>query len=554
MNYSRAECAEPHEKVSTTSSRSGIRRVIRSVLLALSFPSPLVTAADEARSIPVGERQLFLDDDLVEKMDGLKSAMHSPEKRGAVVKPDVPSDGNRVQTYGSVPMWSSEDGVFKMVYMAFPMESHDQIGAALAISKDGVHWEKPDLGQGIAVRGATKNNRVFVDRDLRWGDNALWNVVHDANDPDPNRRYKGLLGAIGRTPVVSSDCIHWTKFSDARIPSGDTSTLTYDDHRHRYLAILKSFNKYGRVAALSISDDFQQWSAPRPCFGTDDTDQRMALDVVRQRVRDRRFTIPLYVDPEPPSGFKPPKGHIPTWRAECYAFSVFPYEGIYVGLPMIYYPTGQELPSRNNTDGFDVVQLTMSRDLNNWKRLGERGAFIDASPIDKGLIGVFDRQQLIPPSRPLVMGDELWFYYTGFKTRIPPYSRNADGSLRDPTTLTADERADLADGWSAICLAVLRRDGFVSLDAGDQPGTLLTRPFALEGTTLHVNVDAKAGELEVAVLDGAAQTVAVSEPVTGDHPRAALRWKAGDPASIKGKTMRLRFTLRNARLYSFWCE
>ena len=105
-----------------------------------------------------------------------------------------------------------------------------------------------------------------------------------------------------------------------------------------------------------------------------------------------------------------------------------------------------------------------------------------------------------------------------------------------------------------MCLAVLRRDGFVSLDAGDEPGMLLTKPFVLAGITLHVNVAAKAGELGVTVLDGDGQTVAVAEPVTGDQARAVLRWKSGDLANVKGKAVSLQFTIRNARFYSFWCE
>jgi hypothetical protein len=101
---------------------------------------------------------------------------------------------------------------------------------------------------------------------------------------------------------------------------------------------------------------------------------------------------------------------------------------------------------------------------------------------------------------------------------------------------------------------VLRRDGFVSLDAGGEPGTLLTKPFVLAGTTLHVNVDAKAGELNVTVLDADGRILAVSEPVTGDQPRALIRWKSGNLDPIRGKAVSLRFSLRNVRLYSYWCD
>ena len=90
--------------------------------------------------------------------------------------------------------------------------------------------------------------------------------------------------------------------------------------------------------------------------------------------------------------------------------------------------------------------------------------------------------QLLPPSAPIVRDDELWFYYTGIKYRAEPAQPESGGI-------------------GAICLAVLRRDGFVSLDAGVESGTLLTKQFVLAGTTLHLNVDANTGELNVTVLD-----------------------------------------------------
>lgn len=196
-----------------------------------------------------------------------------------------------------------------------------------------------------------------------------------------------------------------------------------------------------------------------------------------------------------------------------------------MALPAVYHATGK-IPVAN-TDGFHLIQLRSSRDLRDWQHAGDRQTFIGPSPV-KG--EAFDLTQLLPPSAPIVRDDELWFYYRGIKYRAEPAQPESDGS-------------------GAICLAVLRRDGFVSLDAGEEPGTLLTKPFVLAGTTLHVNVDAKAGELNVTVLHGDGQTLAVSEPVTGDQPRGSLRWKSGNLDSVKGKTVSLRLSLRNARLY-----
>ena len=42
----------------------------------------------------------------------------------------------------------------------------------------------------------------------------------------------------------------------------------------------------------------------------------------------------------------------------------------------------------------------------------------------------------------------------------------------------------------AICLAVLRRDGFISLDPTDTKDIIQTKPFTVSGYQLFVNVDA----------------------------------------------------------------
>ena len=41
---------------------------------------------------------------------------------------------------------------------------------------------------------------------------------------------------------------------------------------------------------------------------------------------------------------------------------------------------------------------------------------------------------------------------------------------------------------------------------------------------------------------------------TGDLLRHEVQWQTGDMAGLKGKEMRLRFSLRNASLYSYWME
>ncbi len=107
-------------------------------------------------------------------------------------------------------------------------------------------------------------------------------------------------------------------------------------------------------------------------------------------------------------------------------------------------------------------------------------------------------------------------------------------------------------------LAVLRRDGFVSMDAGAKEGTLTTRPVTFRGKYLFVNADASNGELRAEVLDDRGEVVAPfgaadCTPVSADKTLQRVVWKnAMDLGRVAGKTVQFRFRLTNGQLYAFW--
>ena len=547
--------------------------VMRTVLCVLMLSSAV--SATEPISLQPGQHQLFLDDYLIERMEGLKRTMHQPEKKGAVLRPVGATDGIRVQT-ASAPVWVPDEGVFKLFYMAFPYEKGNwvtgQIGCALAVSKDRLKWERPTLNQ-VEIGGSSANNRFYVvNPKARWTANKIMDFIYDPHDPDPDRRYKGLLGATGRRPVVSPDGIRWKTIGAKTIRSSDTSTLIYDELGERYIAVLKTGSKFGRSAAVSFSEDFKNWTTPVLSFHTDEQDQKIAKDRIQQRLSDPGMQNPMFNDPHPDTGWEPPgfdpkigKSKIPTWRAENYKLAVFPYEGLYIGMPQIYYPTGPQLPQRNNTVGFHEIQLAFSRDpqlrRESWKRLGERKPFIGSSRLDEGLVGNYDRQQIGVFNRPVIKGGEIWFYYNGAKGRTPPYKLWPDGRIRNQKALTPAEKADFDDGWIAVCLAVLRRDGFVSLTAGDEAGQVTTKPFVATGDRLLLNVDvSEEGEATVEVLDEDMQTIggfelSSSVPLRGRSIEQTVRWATkSNWSQLAGRKVRLRIRLRNADLYAFWTE
>ncbi|MBP86918.1 MAG: hypothetical protein CMJ64_09400 [Planctomycetaceae bacterium] len=89
-------------------------------------------------------RQLFLDDHIIERIDGLKRTMHQPVKRGAVIKPDQEWETS-LQTRCS-PAWDEERKLFKL-WLITSTNIPGLAGTSYAESKDGVHWTKPVLRQ-----------------------------------------------------------------------------------------------------------------------------------------------------------------------------------------------------------------------------------------------------------------------------------------------------------------------------------------------------------------------------------------------------------------------
>ena len=480
-----------------------------------------------------GERQLFLDDAGIASAEHLSRTMHKPAKKGAVIRPNVERGEIALQTR-SAPAWDPEAGVYKL-WMITSSTVHSC--TTYAESEDGIHWRKPALRQR-EVAGSLENNVVTPDSSREWPDNAIENAVYDPDDADPARRFKGFAHCFRREPMVSPDGIRWRLLDVPPVTSQDESNLSYDRTTRTFIATVKQTGPHGRSVFLSTSKDFEHWTEPSLMFHADDLDQSLGRRNIEARFADPALQRPWLDIPA-------------TYNVDVYNMGVFRYGGLYVGLPTMYHKTGQvpaDWPGFDEWDaspeemaayrqsgnwaGFHHVQLACSRDLKTWERLGDRRPFIDLSPLGAG---AYDLATIIGPSAPVVHGDELWFYYTGLRQYGGP----------SPQGGAEQDRA-------AICLAVLRRDGFVSLDAGEQEGVLLTSPFAWSGGTLHVNVNAPHGQVRVEVLGESEDVIASCDPATGDHTDAEPHWSAEPPAL--GRTVSLHFSLRNTSLYSWWTE
>lgn len=72
-------------------------------------------------------------------------------------------------------------------------------------------------------------------------------------------------------------------------------------------------------------------------------------------------------------------------------------------------------------------------------------------------------------------------------------------------------------------------------------------------STLQISADvSKSGAIKVTLLDKDNNQLAVGEPIEQTVTDAEVKWQRGfSLAKLKGNEIRLKFELRNAKLYSF---
>jgi len=216
--------------------------------------------------------------------------------------------------------------------------------------------------------------------------------------------------------------------------------------------------------------------------------------------------------------------------SQIYGHRGFVYESMWIGFMRVMHTKRKGWKQT-------PVELTCSRDGRHWTRVGRREEFLPVSGGDDD----WDADYHNPTSAPILVGNELWIFY--------------ESSLRPDHDRQKGDRHGLG-------LAILRRDGFVSLNAGDAVGTVRTRPLRFEGSRLHINAEvADGGHVRVGFIsrEGNKPIKGLSagdcRPITAGGTDLPVSWPVGDDIShLADRHVRLEFQLRNAKLYSFWIE
>jgi len=468
------------------------------------MPVPYLHERPTVVPIDVG-RQLFVDDFLIHETT-LKRTYHlaEPYSGNPVVQPDRPWENTTPRAVAMVfsdGVWyDPADQLFKMWYMGAW-----RLSTCFATSKDGLHWEKPSLDVETGTNVSLKHGR---------DSSTVW---LDLNEPDPMRRYKMFSYEGGTLALrVSADGIHWSAIVGHSPGVGDRTTVFYNPFRKMWVYSVKGFAEVGGAA-------FGRARYYREHADAEKGLQWSAGDVVPWLCADR---LDPFNPKQYPVGARDGRGVVAKELAhsQLYNLDATAYESLMLGLFAIW----QGDPAARGNQKRNEVILGYSRDGFHWHR-PDRRPFLG---IDESDAAWNWGNVQSAGGGCLVVGDKLYFYHSGWRDR--------------------------ASGPASTGLAFLRRDGFASMDAGENEGTLTTRPITFSGRLLFVNVAAANGQLQVEVLDESGKPV---EPftrsncvaVSANTTLAPVKWTGADDLSaVANKPVRLRFHLSNGRLYSFW--
>jgi len=496
----------------------------------LLFPSE----RPPAEVVELGSRKhLFLDDALIERSEGVTFTPNPPERREKVFE----------NLRGHLSLVEDETGLLRIYYRG-PDDS-----LAVVTSRDGVHWDYPDLG--FEYQG--RRNVVLA------APVGLGNVFLDPTAP-PEQRWKYFSG-IRRDSMfvfVSPDGWRFRPHETAALPfaAGSQSIVYYDDQRRLWVGHHRSDygrTLWGKTERRFLISETERLLEPWPW--TPATPERTAEVARRRRIKNEvldpwfldngplspgglSIELPVILGPE--EGLDPPATDIYTTKVVKYPWA----PDAYLAFPAVYFHYEGAQPQARSTladsrrklgSGVVEVQLAVSRDGRRWKRY-PRPAYV---PINSQ--GADAIHMMFLTHGMVRRGNEIWQYAGG----------HAGNGINYHSAWVRQENSPL---WRLV----QRLDGFVAAEAAYTGGSFVTRPLRFQGSRLLLNIDTGAvGFAQVGFTDREGRPLegySLDDCVyiNGDflsRPVEFLR-RGTDLSPLAGQTVRLVFRLRGARLYA----
>ncbi|MBI5775530.1 MAG: hypothetical protein HZA89_17555 [Verrucomicrobia bacterium] len=495
-----------------------------------------MAAAEKPAVIALGSRrELFVDDFLIERLAGkAELRLHHPELKEIVLVHDAPWEGSG-SGYHSI---FKDGGLYRMYYKAWHLAvtkgkvdtGTHPLFCCYAESDDGIRWRKPELGLH-EFNGAKANNIVIASGKLGAlnvdaGHPAVFKDENPAAPPDAC--YKAFVRSSnpnGLLPFKSPDGIHWSPMSDApvltKLGAFDSQNLAFWD------AARGEYRAYWRIFTAGVTTD-KEWKpggyrAIRTATSKDFLNWNPHADV-------------KYVD---------------SPAEALYTNQVKPYHRaphLLLGFPTRYVERGWN----------DSMKALPELEHREWRAgANERyGTAITEALFMASRDGVKFKRWNEAFLRPGIEREGTWNYGQQYLAWHLVETKSALEGAPDELSLYASESYWTGTS-SALRRYTLRLDGFVSVRAPMGGGELVTKPFTFTGGKLTLNfATSAAGGIQVELQNAGGQplpgfTLADCPPIFGDALERAVTWKGGgDVSALAGKTVRLRFAMKDADLYA----
>jgi hypothetical protein len=474
------------------------------VLLFSSFDSIKENSTiDKEKVVKLGNnREIFVDHYLIEKLGGTRIVMHAPIDEGPVLNFDKPWEG----LFCGYCTIIKDGNNYRVYYRGLPSVGKggtNRETTCIAESKDGIHWEKPNL-KIYEINGSFDNNVILANESPA---SHNFSPFLDSNpETKPDQRYKALggEGKNGLVAYVSPDGIHWNRLQDDGVfKKGvfDSQNVSFWSESEKcYICYFRTWTGRGysgfRSVSRATSIDFVHWSEPvAMAFGNT------------------------------------PFEHLYTQQTSPY----FRAPHIYVAIG------GRLMPGRQ------VLTVEQAKKLN-----VDPGYFKDCS--DAYLMttrggNIYDRTFMEAYIRP-----GIGLYNWVSRSNYPALNV----VQTSPEEMSVYVNQDYAQPTAHLHRYSMRLDGFTSILAPYSGGEVLTKPFTFLGHELEINYSTSAvGEIRFEFQDINGEpirgyTLEDSQKIIGNEISRVVLWRGNsDLQSLAGRTIRLRISMKDADLYSF---
>lgn len=509
-------------------------------------------------------KQLFIDDKFIASSEGIRLTANPPLRTDAINFP--PLKDMALSGYLSV---LEVDGSYRMYYHAAPISNPARYTTCLSTSDDGVNWVHPNFGlydvngSNNVVLPHVDEGSVFIDPKETDGCRFWWVGTASEGGPPPSwNESQGTFNGSDRNGNLegglylfkSKDGIRWERKKEGvALPFlCDTQNQVFFDPRiNEYVAYVRGWDLDSKSVNPAKLFDYPVLPARRfvARATTPSLDQlpfsfKQTPDYPRGSHGFYGLVLPENSTPVIEADSQdPPRTDVYTPCVNLYPWAA----DSYVAFPSFFrHYDGQNSYGRDHrgkyrNDGPLDSQLAVSRDGILFHRYRE--PYISLGLMEEHDVGgtLFTGVGLIK------RGNFIYQYYTEtpFTHNVPGENGSAEG---------------VGGAWRSfhIRMASQRLDGFVSVDAGPDCGTLTTPSLIFEGNKLQLNIDCGAmGEAWVEIQDEYSNPIEgyqLEQSVSLDRNGLAqdVWWRKGpDISQLAGRPIRLFIKLRSAKLYAF---